>query len=128
MAEIELNRDTIQFIIEKVREFQTRDDVSFDDEPDSDDEDWSSEISSSYAEDPYFQELKTTIEDLEPDQQMSLVALMWLGRGDFSVDEWNAVLRQAEDSWNDHTAEYLIGTAMLADFLSEGLEQLDSQD
>jgi len=32
--------------------------------------------------DPTYAELKTTIDDLEPDQQIRLVALMWLGRGD----------------------------------------------
>jgi len=34
-----------------------------------------------------YEELKTTIEDLEPDQQVCLVALMWLGRGDFTLED-----------------------------------------
>ena len=128
MAEFELNRDTVQFIIEKIREFQTRDDVNFDEEPDTESEDWSLKVSSNYGDDTYFQELKTTIEDLEPDQQISLVALMWLGRGDFSLDEWDVALNHAQENWNARTADYLIGTAMLADYLAEGLEQFDSEE
>ena len=65
MAEIELNRETIQFLIDRAREFHTRDDVSFDEEPDIDDDDWSQQVAS-FVSDPYYQEIKTTIEDLEP--------------------------------------------------------------
>jgi hypothetical protein len=125
MAEIDLNRETIQFLIDRAREFHTRDDVTFDEEPEIDDDDWSQQVAS-FASDPYFQEIKTTIEDLEPDQQMTLVALMWVGRGDFSESEWNDALKEAEDNWSPNTAEYLIGTPMLSDYLAEALDQLDS--
>ncbi len=128
MPELDLNRDTVQFIIDKAHEFHSQDDVTFDDEPVVLDEDWAMQVAADYAGDPYYRELKTTIDDLEPDQQVSLVALMWLGRGDFSIDEWNDGLQQAEDSWTDHTADYLLGTAMLADYLAAGLEQFESSE
>ena len=68
--------------------------------------------------------MKSTIEDLEPDQQVQLVALMWLGRGTFSTEEWEDALQEAGDSWNENTANYLIGTPLLANYLEEGLVQL----
>lgn len=125
MTEFELNRDTVQFIIDKAHEFHARDDVTFPEEPEVADEFWSSQVAADFGGDPYYRELKTTIDDLEPDQQISLVALMWLGRGDFTTDEWNEALQNAEESWNDHTADYLIGTALLPDYLSEGLQQVE---
>lgn len=128
MAELELNRDIVRQIIDMAREFHTRDDVTFDEEPDVADEYWSDQVSEEFGSDPYYQELKTGIEDLEPDQQISLVALTWLGRGDFSISEWKEALGTAEESWNDHTADYLIGTSLLADYLAEGLEQIDSSE
>lgn len=67
------------------------------------------------------QEFHSIVDDLEPDQQEQLVALLWLGRGDFSLDEWNSILRQAHEAWNENTADYLIAHPLLADFLSEGL-------
>ena len=97
----------------------------FPEEPEVADEFWSSHVSADYGGDTYYQELKTTINDLEQDQQISLVALMWLGRGDFAVTEWNEALRNAGERWNDHTADYLIGTSLLADYLAEGLQQID---
>ena len=127
MAEIELNRETVQRLIDRTREFHTRDDVSFDDVPEIDDDDWSQQVAS-YTSDPYYQEIKTTIDDLEPDQQVTLVALMWIGRGDFSMDELGDALKEAEDNWNPNTADYLIGTPMLSDYLTEALDLLESQD
>ena len=128
MTEFELNRDTVQFLIDKAHEFHARDDVTFPEEPEVADEYWSSQVVADFGGDPYYQELKTTIDDLEPDQQISLVALMWVGRGDFSITEWAEALRNAEDSRTDHTADYLIGTSLLADYLAEGLEQFDTAE
>jgi hypothetical protein len=62
---------------------------------------------------------------LDTDQQITLVALMWLGRGDFSAEEWKAALLEATRSWNTRTSEYLTGTPMVADYLEEGLQQLE---
>ena len=47
---------------------------------------------------------------------------------DKALDEWNDALQHAEASWNDHTADYLIGTPLLADYLAEGLEQFALQE
>ncbi len=128
MVELDLNRDTVQFIIDKAHEFHEREEVTFPEEPESANEDWSRQMTQDYAGDPYYQELKNTIDDLEPDQQITLVALMWVGRGDFSVAEWAEALQHAEASWNDHTADYLIGTSLLADYLAEGVEQFETDD
>ena len=128
MVELELNRDTVQFLIDKAHEFHAREDVTFPEEPVSADEDFAQQVTADYGADPYYQELKTTIEDLEPDQQISLVSLMWIGRGDYTLDEWHEALKHAEDSWTDHTADYLIGTSLLADYLAEGLEQFDTEE
>ncbi|MGB5627074.1 MAG: DUF3775 domain-containing protein [Woeseiaceae bacterium] len=126
MTEIELNRDTVQFIIDKAHQFHARDDVTFPEEPEVADEFWSGQVTADFGGDPFYQELKTTIDDLEPDQQISLVALMWLGRGDFSITEWSEALQNAGESWNDHTADYLIGTSLLADYLLEALQQVEA--
>ena len=87
-------------------------------------DDWARQVLADHVDDPTFQEVKAAIDDLEPDQQVTLVALMWLGRGDYSADEWDSAVAAAQDGWNERTAEYLLGTPMLADFLSEALDEL----
>jgi len=114
-------------IIDKAHEFHSREDVTFPEEPDSIDEGWAQQVASDYAGDPYYQELKNIIEDLEPDQQIMLVSLMWVGRGDYSLEEWEEALQFAEETWTENTAEYLVGTPLLADYLAEGLQQFETE-
>ncbi|HEY8520445.1 MAG TPA: DUF3775 domain-containing protein [Gammaproteobacteria bacterium] len=119
----DLNPEIVRLIIDRARKFQVKEQMASPEDPDPGD--WSRKALGSYEDDPSFQELKTAIQDLEPDQQVRLVALMWVGRGDFAADEWPVALKRAEESWNDRTAEYLIGTPLLADYLADGLDQID---
>lgn len=126
--EFELNHDTVQFIIDKAHEFHVKEEVTIPEEPLSPSDDWARQVLADHADDPTFQELKTTIDDLEPDQQVMLVALMWIGRGDYAPDEWDEAFKDAGDSWNERTAEYVIGTPLVADYLSEGLDLLRQEE
>lgn len=130
MPSLDLNPDIVRFVIDKVHEFHSREDVTFPDEDEVEavDEDWTEQFATDFAGDPYYQELTTAIDDLEPDQQMTLVALMWVGRGDYSLAEWEEALAFAEETWTEHTAEYLVGTPLLADFLAEGLQEFETED
>ena len=112
--EVELNQETIQHLIGMAQEFHTGEDITFDEEP-----------VLAGGGDPYYRELRHAIDDIEPDQQVTLLALMRVGRGDFSADEWDEALAQAEESGTEHAADDLIGTELLAVYLDEGLAQLD---
>jgi hypothetical protein len=68
-------------------------------------------------------ELSGFIKDLNEDEQIDLVALMWLGRGDGDLDNWRDLRAEASRAHNNRTASYLIGTPMLADYLEEALSQ-----
>jgi hypothetical protein len=121
---LDINPDTIRFIIDKAQEFQVKEGVTIPETPLSPSDDWARQILADHADDPSLQQIRDTVEDLEPDQQAELVALMWLGRGDYDVDEWEEAVEQATESANERTADYLIGTPMLGDFLAEGLSML----
>lgn len=118
---IELNPDNVCFIIEKAREFHAKEQVSIPEAPTSPADDWALQVLADHLDDFSYRELRSTINDLEPDQQICLVALMWLGRGDFSLDEWDEALQTAQEAYNGRTAEYLIATPLVADYLEEGL-------
>jgi hypothetical protein len=64
------------------------------------------------------------IRDLELDQQDNLVALMWVGRGDFTAAEWQSALDAASARRSSHTADYLIASPLVASYLEEGLTLL----
>jgi len=130
MPEIELNTETVRKIVDMVHAFHAQDDVILPDEREEDaiNEDVLMQFATDFGNDPYYQELKTAIDDLEPDQQMTLVALMWVGRGDYALDEWGEAMEFAEESWTDHTAEYLLGTPLLSDYLQEALQLFETEE
>ena len=76
------------------------------------------------ADDPTYEELTSFIDALNEEEQINLVALTWLGRGDFTADEWSDALQAARDARSDHTDTYLLGIPLLGDYLEEGLSQL----
>ena len=121
---LDINPATICFLIDKAHEFHAKEDVVIPDTPGSPSEDWALQVLADHADDATFQEFKTTIADLDRDQQVQLVALLWLGRGDYDVEEWDEAVAEAGRLWNSRTAEYLISHPLLADYFEEGLDLL----
>lgn len=124
MPTLDLNPQTVCQLIERAREFHAKEEVVIPNEPTGPGDSDALQVLADHVDDATYQELKEKIEDLEPDQQVTLVALMWLGRGDFELEDWASALAQARESWTPRTADYLIATPLVADYLQEGLTQL----
>jgi hypothetical protein len=60
---------------------------------------------------------------LTEEEQIDLVALMRLGRGDGALDEWDDLRREAAEGRNGRTARYLLGEPLLSDYLAAGLDE-----
>jgi hypothetical protein len=120
---LELNPESVAQIAEKAREFQSEEILLPPEPPPVPVDDTAFEYAAEWHGDPGYNELKDAIEDLEPDQQSVLVALMWVGRGDYGIEEWGDALAYAEDVHTDATADYLIATPLLADYLLDGLDK-----
>ena len=69
-------------------------------------------------------ELKAFIAELNVDEQVSLVALMWVGRGTYEADEFETAKQTARHESVNATEDYLIGVPLLADYLEDGLDKL----
>jgi hypothetical protein len=74
--------------------------------------------------DPYEAQLKTFIDELNVDEQVSLVALMWIGRGTYEAEDLKEALSTARSERVNETSAYLLGVPLLSDYLTEGLEKL----
>jgi hypothetical protein len=68
--------------------------------------------------------LAQVLTDLNNDQLAELLALLWVGRGDFSRDSWPEALRAARAARNERIVRYFLGTPMLGDLIEEGLAEL----
>ena len=67
--------------------------------------------------------LRDFIDELNADEQASLIALAWVGRGDYGREEWAEALRLAAErnEGGADAASYLLGMEMLGDLLAEGV-------
>lgn len=70
------------------------------------------------------EEVREEIVGLDGRQQNELVALMWVGRGDFEPEEWDAAVAAAAERREIPTDRYLLGEPLAADYWAEGLERL----
>lgn len=121
---LEINLETVCFIIFKAREFDAQEGV-FDEDPASNaSDDGFREVLAGHGDDSTFDEIKEVIDGLDVDEQSALVALTWVGRGDFSADEWSDAYQTAQERHNEHTSEYLLGMPLLADLLQTGLDEM----
>ena len=59
---------------------------------------------------------------LNAEEQMDLLALIYLGRGDFGLDEWSDALSEARDRIDARDADFMIGDRALPAYLGDALE------
>jgi hypothetical protein len=75
-------------------------------------------------DDPYEAQLRTFIDELNIDEQVSLVALMWIGRGTYEAEDLEEAMSTARSERVNETSAYLLGVPLLSDYLTDGLEKL----
>ncbi len=121
MAGLDISPTKVGFIIIKAREFDAK--VAAWDDSETSEHDAES-ILEDFADDSTRTELKTFIADLNEDEQASLVALTWIGRGSYGPEELDDAMETARAERVNPTEDYLMGIPMLADYLSEGLDRL----
>jgi uncharacterized protein DUF3775 len=120
--ELTLSPETAFFIIVKAREFDEKVAPTDPDSGSNPADDREVDVLEEDAEDTVEQELQAALDSLNSDEQLDLIALMWLGRGDFA--SFLEARKEAEDMRDKHIARYLIGTPKLGDFVEEGLVRL----
>jgi hypothetical protein len=122
MPELMISPEKVGFLIEKAREFDVKEEISDPDSGSNGADDGMIDVLEDSADDLVVREITGFINALSEDEQIDLVALMWLGRGDGSIEEWDDLRGQAAESRNGGTARYLLGEPMLGDFLADGLD------
>ena len=121
---LEISPAKIAHVIVKAREFDAK--VEVWDEPASagnldDDAD---AILEDRASDATGSELAAFIAALNEDEQVSLVAVTWIGRGTYGPEELAEAMATARAERTNPTESYLLGIPLLSDYLEEGLDKL----
>jgi hypothetical protein len=129
MPELTISPEKVTFVIEKAREFDVKEGASDPDSGSNAADDDMIDVLDDNGNDPVVRELSSFIRALNEDEQIDLVALMWLGRGEGTIDEWDDLRGRAVEARGEYrnprseTVRYLLGEPMLGDFLADGLDE-----
>ena len=121
---LQISPAKVCFFIQKAREFDVKDVVTDEGSGSNASDDAMLAVLEDHGDDPTYMELRVFINALTEDEQVDLVALVWLGRGDGEIADWDDLREEASRLHNNRTAQYLLGKPMLADHLEEGMAQL----
>ncbi|MGN6149816.1 MAG: DUF3775 domain-containing protein [Rhizomicrobium sp.] len=123
LPELGVSPEKVRIVIVKARQFDAKEAESDPDEgSDAIDDGMTDVLEDDPENDAVQQELTAFINGMDEEEQTNLVALAWLGRGTYGIDEWQEALDTAKTEHNKRTAQYLLGLPLLGDYLAEGLE------
>ncbi len=123
LPELSISEEKLCFIIAKAREFDVKDVVTDPDDASNATDDAMLSVLEDHKDDPVVQELAAVIFAMSEDEQVDLVALTWLGRGDGTLADWSELRAEAARAHNRRTAHYLLGIPLLSDYLEEAISQ-----
>jgi hypothetical protein len=92
---LDIASDTLAFIIEKAREFDVKESDSDPDSGSNPTDDGNADILEDKADDATREELVGAIRELNEDERAELIALAWLGRGTYDLEEWDEAISTA---------------------------------
>jgi|SRR5579871_903223 len=125
---LEINPEKVRELIDFARMFDAKDDDTDPESGSNASDDGMVDVLESQDEaddDATYENLLDFIRGLDEDEQIDLVALAWVGRGTYTINEWDQAVAEAQRAHNGRTAEYLTSLPMLGDYLEEGLSAVE---
>jgi Protein of unknown function (DUF3775) len=108
----------------KAREFDVKVAPEWLDDASNPTDDGMTRILEDYRDDPTLAELRSYLAALDEDELEDLIALTWIGRGDYTIEEWEDLMGEVRDlRASENTVRYLIGIPLLGDYLEDGLNE-----
>ncbi|MFP3944300.1 MAG: DUF3775 domain-containing protein [Alphaproteobacteria bacterium] len=121
--ELTISPEKVCNIIQKARVVMEKVEATDPDSGSNPTDDDSIDVLESLGEDASDEELAAVLNTLNYDEELEILALLWLGRGDFTADSWDEALDAARGVRHRHIYQYLSETPRAPDFLEEGLSQ-----
>jgi hypothetical protein len=121
MPELNISPEKVAFLIEKTREFDVKEGVTDPASGSNATDDNMVDVLEDDGHDPVAQEITGFVGSLTEDEQVDLIALMRLGRGDAEIEEWDRLRRETRDTREAPTARVLLDEPLVSDYLAEGL-------
>lgn len=125
MPELSTPIDTVRYLIVTARAYDAELPPTDPDEGSNPSDDNQIDVLEEGPDQVHEREIAGTLDSLGEDQLAEIVALTWVGRGDFSAEEWDDALAEAASAPQRRRAkDYLLGEPLMGDLLEEGLAAL----
>ena len=124
LPDLSISTDKVCFVIFKAREFDAKDVVTEPDPGSNPTDDGMLSVLEDHADDPVAVELAQFIHAMSEDEKADLVTMLWIGRGDGGLDDWDDLRAEAIRLHSKRTALYLIRQPLLGELLEETLAML----
>lgn len=121
---MDISTDKVCDLILRARQVDGKEGMTDPDSGSNPIDDGSTDVLTSAPGDTTEDQIREFIAGLNDDERHDLVAIAWIGRGDFEASEWGDALRMAREREDLPTADYLLGIPNLGDLLDEGLNAL----
>lgn len=121
---LEITPEQVSFVIAMARELGDALPTDLEDDESHRGEAVDPELVKEHAYSAAYQEITGFFKTLSDDELAELTAIMWIGRGTFEPDEFSAALEEAQNIGVRRIPGYLLSTALLAEYLTEGLNAL----
>jgi hypothetical protein len=125
MPTLTISPDSAFAILLKARQFDVKVDETDPDSGSNPSDDNSVDALEFGASDDARHELVSAISDLNDDEQQDLIALIWTGRGDFALDQWDEARMSARDIGRQRVPRYVAEIPLASDYLEDGLSQFN---
>ena len=116
--------DKVCELILRAREIDVKEGVTDPDSGSNPIDDGSTDVLTSSPGDSTEEQVREFLAGLNDDERHDLVAITWIGRGDYEPEDWASARREARERESLSTADYLLGIPNLGDLLDEGLSAL----
>ena len=133
-ADLSINPATIRMLVQKARSANAATQDTFEDGHEDNIEFDAATLTEGHhheglaeeeSEDLSEEELTELIDDFNVDEAAELVAIAWIGRGDYDAGDFLDTVEEARNRAFGPTSKYLLGMPMLADYLEAGLDALE---
>jgi hypothetical protein len=121
--ELSISPDAAFYILMKAREFDEKTPTVDPDSGSNPIDDGARDVLEDERGDAIEEELDSAVKALNDDAQLDLIALIWIGRGDFSPAEWNEAREAARDIGRARLPRYIRGIPLVSDYLDDALAQ-----
>ena len=123
MPTLRISTEKVCYVVVKARQFDVKVTPEWLNGGSNPADDGMTRVLEDYKDDPTLMELRSYLRAMNEDELEDLIGLTLLGRGDYTIEEWEDLMAEAQELREDHPVRYLTGIPLLGDYLEDGLNE-----